>query len=147
MSEPLRDPDEAAQDAAWREIIANFGERVQLAEDEAGPVETPARFDDDVDESFAPDEDDYETYDDEERFVAPRPSLPRPTPDRFLAWLGVLGAPVAAVLLFVAHVSFGWWIPTWVVDGLVIAFLAGFGYLVLAMPREPREPWDDGARL
>lgn len=147
VSEPLGDPDEAAQEAAWREIIANFGDRAELPEDEIAPAETAARFEDDVDESFERDGDDYETYEDEERFVAPRPSLPRTTPGRFLAWLGALGAPVAAVLLFVVHVSFGWWIPTWVIDGLVIAFLAGFGYLVLAMPREPRDPWDDGARL
>ena len=30
---------------------------------------------------------------------------------------------------------------------LVGAFLGGFGYLVAQMPRGPRDPFDDGARL
>lgn len=146
----MSDPDKAAQDAAWQEIVANFGDRAELPEDEtsqAQPV-TPLfdpLFDDDIDESFEPDE---EMYDDvHDRFVAPQPSLPLPTPDRLLAWLGVLGAPVLAVVLFVLHVSLDWWIPNWVVDFLILAFLVGFGYLVFHMPREPRDPWDDGARL
>jgi len=146
----VSDPDKAAQDAAWREIVENFGDRAELA-DQAETVDESVAFGDDVDESFAPDTDVYdETYEDayeHDAFVAPRPSLPRTTPERFLAWLGVLGAPVVALLLFVGRASFGWWIPTWVVDLLVLAFLVGFGYLVLAMPREPRDPWDDGARL
>jgi hypothetical protein len=31
--------------------------------------------------------------------------------------------------------------------GLVAAFVGGFGYLVYTMPREPRDPWDDGAQV
>lgn len=148
MSESARDPDETAQDAAWREIIENFGERVELNDDESAPDEpAAASFDDDVDESFTPDDEAYDDIYEHDGFVPPRPSLPRTTPERFVAWLGLLGSLVAAVLLFIAHVSFGWWIPNWVVVLLAVAFLAGFGYLVFAMPREPREPWDDGARL
>ena len=150
MSEPVSDPNEAAQDAAWREIVENFGERAELPEQP--PLEdvedVVVRFDDDVDESFTPDVyDDVYDIDEHDRFIAPRPALPRTTPERFLAWLGLLGAPVGAVLLFIAHVSLHWWIPGWVVAGLALAFLCGFGYLVFSMPREPRDPWDDGARL
>lgn len=147
MTEPASDPNETAQEAAWREIVENFGDRVELADQP--PVEdVVVPFGDDVDESFAPDTyDDVYDVDEHDGFIAPRPTLPRTTPDRFLAWLGLLGAPVVAVLLFIAHVSFHWWIPGWVVVGLALAFLVGFGYLVFAMPREPREPWDDGARL
>ena len=140
----MSDPDKAAQDAAWQEIVANFGERAELPEDELTLPEP--FFGDDVDEPFEPDPEMYdEDYDD--GFVAPDPTLPRTTPDRLFAWLGVLGAPVVALALFVLRATLGWWIPSWVVDFLVIAFLVGFGYLVFHMPREPRDPWDDGARL
>jgi hypothetical protein len=147
VSEPVSDPDKAAQDAAWQDIVAHFGDRAELADEElAVPEPVTPLFDDDVDEPFEPDPEMYdEEYDD--GFVAPRPVLPHIPPDRFLAWLGVLGAPVAAVTLFVLHATLGWWIPNWVVDFLVIGFLVGFGYLVFHMPREPRDPWDDGARL
>jgi hypothetical protein len=160
----VSDPDEAAQDAAWQEIVANFGERAELSDDDLAVPEAPDLthpvFGDDVDEPFAPDADAYSGEDysgdyggdysedyDEYEFVPPRPSLPHPSPDRLFAWLGVLGAPVVAVALFVLHATLGWYVPTWVVDLLVIAFLGGFGYLVFLMPREPRDPWDDGARL
>jgi hypothetical protein len=146
VSEPVSDPDKAAQDAAWQDIVAHFGERVELADEELAVAEPVVPlFDDDVDEPFAPDPEAYD--EDDDGFVAPRPTLPHVSPDRLLAWLGVLGAPVAAVVLFVLHATLGWWIPNWVVDLLVIGFLVGFGYLVFHMPREPRDPWDDGARL
>lgn len=143
----MSDPDKAAQDAAWQEIVANFGDRAALSDDDLGAPEMEPLFGDDVDERFDPDEDLYDDSYDHDAFVAPRPSLPRPSPDRLFAWLGVLGAPVLAIALFVLRATLGWWIPNWIVDLLVIAFLAGFGYLVFHMPREPRDPWDDGARL
>ncbi|WP_017933906.1 AtpZ/AtpI family protein [Nocardioides sp. Iso805N] len=147
MSEPVSDPDKAAQDAAWQEIVENFGDRVELSGDDlAQPEPVELLFDDDVDEPFDPDPEMYdEDYDD--GFVAPSPTLPRPSPDRLLAWIGVLGTPVAAIVLVVLHMTLGWWIPNWVVDFLILGFLVGFGYLVFHMPREPRDPWDDGARL
>ncbi len=145
----MSDPDKAAQEAAWREIVENFGERVELADQPE--IEDVIPFGDDIDETFVPDSDVYDDDDvdvyDHDRFVAPRPSLPRTTPERFVAWLGVLGAPVVAVLLFIARVSFDWWIPNWLVVLVALGFLLGFGYLVFSMPREPRDPWDDGARL
>jgi len=30
---------------------------------------------------------------------------------------------------------------------LAVAFIGGFGYLVMRMSDEPRDPWDDGAVL
>jgi hypothetical protein len=140
--------EDAAQDAAWQEIIANFGERAHLDDEDLDePVVIPEPyFDDDVDQPFEPDPDVY--LDEEDRFVPPEPGpMPRTTPDRLIAWLGLLGSPVAAIVLFVIHSTTGLYIPGWVIDILVVAFLAGFGYLVLHMPREPRDPWDDGARL
>ena len=52
-------------------------------------------------------------------------------------------APVLALLiaLFSIYVNplFGWLLVLW--------FVGGFLYLVLEMPRSPREPWDDGSRV
>jgi hypothetical protein len=81
---------------------------------------------------------------DDERFVPPEPPpLPRVAPDRMLAWVGVLGSPV--VLLACLLLSVG--IPALLGYALVAAFVGGFGYLVWTMPREPRDPWDDGAQV
>jgi hypothetical protein len=140
--------EEAAQDAAWQEIVANFGERAHLDDEDLDePVVIPEPyFGDDIDQPFEPDPDVY--LDDADRFVPPEPGpLPRVSPDRLVAWIGVLGAPVATIVLFVIHATTGLYIPGWAITVLVVAFLAGFGYLVLHMPREPRDPWDDGARL
>lgn len=148
MSDTGGPSEEAAQDAAWQEIVANFGERAQLDDQDLDePVVTPAPyFDDDIDQPFDPDPDVY--LDDEDRFVPPEPGpLPRTAPDRLVAWIGLFGAPVATIVLFVIHATTGLDVPGWVITVLVVAFLAGFGYLVLHMPREPRDPWDDGARL
>ncbi len=80
----------------------------------------------------------------EEGFVPPPPPpLPRVEPDRMIAWVGVLGSPV--VLLCALIFSIG--IPTWLGYLLVGAFVGGFLYLVVKMPREPRDPWDDGAQV
>jgi hypothetical protein len=38
-------------------------------------------------------------------------------------------------------------LPGAVTLGLVAAFCVGFCYLVLQMPREPRDPFDDGAQV
>lgn len=81
---------------------------------------------------------------DEDRFVPPDPpAVPRASPDRVLAWAGVLGSPL--VLLASLLLSFA--IPEWAAYLLVVGFVGGFVYLVARMPREPREPWDDGAQV
>ena len=79
-----------------------------------------------------------------ERFVPPPPPpLPR-VPERPVgSRLGVFVSPVllllAAVLRFPVPTVFAWL--------LVGGLLGGFGYLVAQMPRGPRDPFDDGARL
>ncbi|HWJ11251.1 MAG TPA: hypothetical protein VNS46_17860 [Nocardioides sp.] len=130
-------PDE---DAAWRAIVDNYGDRV--LEPDAEPTPAPGA---EPDLGTARDEEPEELrYDAEESFVPPAPPpLPRPPADRLLAWLGVFGSP--AVLLF--FVVTGIRMPQLLGWSLVAAFVVGFGYLVLRMPREPREPWDDGAVL
>lgn len=129
-------PDE---DAAWRAIVDNYGERV--LEPAAEPTPDP----DPVPPSQLRDEEPEELrYDADESFVPPAPPpLPRPPADRFLAWVGVFGSP--AVLLFFVVTGIG--MPHLLGWSLVGAFLVGFGYLVLRMPTDPRDPWDDGAVL
>jgi hypothetical protein len=126
-------PDE---DARWREIVDNYGERVELTDDEDEP-ERPDPF-----SAADPIAESTEEYAD--RFVPPPPPpIPRPTPRRLVAWSGLLGAP----LLLLASLVFGTGVPTLLSLALVAWFVGGFVYLVLEMPRGPRDPDDDGARL
>jgi TRAP-type C4-dicarboxylate transport system permease small subunit len=55
----------------------------------------------------------------------------------------VLGSPL--VLLASLLLSFS--IRGWVAYLLVAGFVGGFLYLVVQMPREPRDPGDDGAQV
>ncbi|WP_157537359.1 hypothetical protein [Nocardioides sp. Root190] len=132
------------QDAAWRAIVENYGESVLEPDPsldalpESTPVVKQVRPEprDEVPDELLPDPDDA--------FVPPTPPpLPRPPIDRLLAWLGVFGAP--AVLLFFVITGLG--MPQLVGWALVGWFLVGFGYLVMQMPSEPRDPWDNGAQL
>ena len=83
-------------------------------------------------------------WDDEGHFVPPPPPpLPVVDPPRRLAWAGLLGTPVVALLLVVLQVT----IPGWFAFFLVAAFVGGFGYLVATMRPRPPDDWsgDDGA--
>jgi len=164
------------EDAAWRAIVENYGERPRLSEPwnapPDGPVDValdgyrdapvsgpdlgpapvapstpaadpppgadptvpPAVFGRGHLEAAADDPQD------EDHFVPPPPPpLPRATPARRLAWLGLLVPPV----LMFAAVLFRWTPPGWLAFLLVVAFLGGFGFLVATMPRE--RDGDDGA--
>ena len=137
-----------SEDDAWRSIVEHYGDRYPIDPDEpplAAPAagtyaEPPAepRPDEVEPPEIAPGDGG------EERFVPPPPPpLPRVAPDRLLAWAGVFGAPV--VLL--AAVVFSVQLPAWLGYLLVAGFVGGFVYLVTRMPREPRDPADNGARL
>jgi hypothetical protein len=146
------EPDESsnATDAAWRSIVENYGERVEIDEPPAPPTSDTAApfggrfgdpsalagYDDVPDELDADDlEEGYEP--------PPPPPLPRLTPDRAVAWGGVFGSPVLLLLAMILSIS----IPTWLGYLLIVGFVGGFGYLVFQMPREPRDPGDDGAQI
>ncbi len=84
------------------------------------------------------------TWDDEGHFVPPvPPPLPSVEPRRRLAWIGLLGSPVAGLLLVLLQVA----IPGWLSAFLVCAFVGGFCYLVATMGKRPSDDWsgDDGA--
>lgn len=90
--------------------------------------------------------DDEASWDDEGHFVPPPPPpLPRVAPERRLAWAGLLGAPLVALLLIGAGIR----VSGWMAVLLVGAFIGGFGYLVATMGSGPPEDWsgDDGARI
>ena len=155
MSNTLPPPDddgpddsfsEVKEEAAWREIVANFGERPTLSTRDLGtPQVGPAAI---SPEQLEAEEAREAGHWDEGRFVPPEPPpLPKTTPLRRLAWLGALGAPVAGLVLFLLTSITSWWIPSWVTWVLIAAFLGGFGYLVATMSRDPRDPYDDGSRL
>lgn len=135
--EPLEpEPDPAADtDAAWRRIVENYGERPEL--DPQTEPDEPAYASYDAPEHEIPDAESVE-----DRFVPPpAPPVPRASTDRFLAYLGVFGAPAVLLLLVMLQIR----PPEWVLLGLVAAFVGGFCYLVFRLPRGPRDPGDDGA--
>jgi hypothetical protein len=143
-----RDSDEDA----WRTIVDNYGERVELdvepvAEQpaprvpaaeiwavEAGPPE----------DKTAERDAELDVDNDDERFVPPTPPpLPRLPPDRALAWSGLFGSPTVLLVCLVLGVH----LAPWLGYLLVAWFIGGFVYLVVQMPSGPSDPYDDGARL
>jgi hypothetical protein len=150
-----RDDPHPDEDAAWRDIVDNYGERAELDPDDELPeraVAAPeqpiglahvfgadsADADDDADED---DEDDDPTGPSSYR---PEPeAIPVPPFDRLLAWIGVFGSPTLLLIFLVLGLS----MPGWLGWLLVGGFVGGFVYLVMRMPGTPRDPWDDGARL
>ena len=122
------------EDAAWQQIVENYGERPDVSD---SPTEAPAA---EVPLVDPPEVFHLEVYD--ETFVPP-PLPPPPVikPERRAAWVGLVGCPVLLIVLSVVHYA----LPTVLTGGLVVAFLASFGYLVATM--EPHDPDDDGARL
>ena len=153
---PQKEQPEDPDLAAWDEIVANYGDRPELPADaegiapasESGPSYSIGfgEFEDDVDqEPEEPLEPAEERVDG--GFVPPQPEPLHLGLVRTTAWAGVLGAPVLALLATVVVTATDMAVPRWFAWALVVAFLGGFGYLVVTMPRDRDDPWDDGARL
>ena len=141
-----RDSDEDA----WRAIVENYGERVELDDEPAAgaPVQpaTEPRSEERLERLFRPLPQPPEPEDDvEDDFVPPTPPpLPKLPPDRFLAWSGLFGSPTVLLVCLVLGVH----LPPWLGYLLVASFIGGFVYLVVKMPKGTDiDPWDDGARL
>ncbi len=128
----------------WQQIIDNFGDRAVLEPgDEALTDPGPAK----ADRAAADDDEPAQARDQihlDDEFVPPTPPpIPRPPLDRLLAWLGVFGVPTLVLICIVLGIS----VPPWFGLLLAAGFVGGFGYLVVRMSDEPRDPWDDGAVL
>jgi hypothetical protein len=148
------------EDAAWRAIVANYGERPQMG-DTSGPSSAssvpeapptrpapdPGLFDRsylDAQEEAArvAGERAAERWADEGHYVPPEPPpVPRTTPARRLAWVGLFGAP----LVMLVAVALGRSFPDWVAMLLVVGFVGGFVFLVATMDRSGGDGSDDGA--
>jgi hypothetical protein len=157
---PHTDEPEDPDLAAWRDIVENYGDRAELPPDVASGVDTDDQaqgsvaesgpsysvrfgdFDDDVDEPFEASNDPLD-----DGFVPLDPEPLHLGLARTLAWTGVLGAPLLAVVATVVVTASSFAVPPWFGWLLVAAFLGGFGYLVVTMPKDRDDPWDDGARL
>lgn len=150
-----RDSDEDA----WRAIVENYGERIEL--DDESSVEPAAEPDEQqgydaaggglqrlfrpLPEPQAEIEDREDELDELDEFVPPTPPpLPKLSPDRLLAWLGLFGSPTILLVCLVLGIR----LVPWMGYLLVASFIGGFAYLVVKMPRTTDiDPWDDGARL
>ena len=137
---------------AWQAIVDNYGDRPEIDEPPAASPRTSdapfgGRFGDprmfvveDADDPYAGREADEV----EDGYVPPPPPpLPQVAPDRGLAWAGVFGSPVVLLLALIFSID----LPSLLGYALIAAFVGGFVYLVIKMPREPRDPWDDGAQV
>ena len=133
----------SAEDALWRSIVDNYGERPEIAEPqiEVPPsprdLTPPPPADGDTTEPSAATER-------EEHFVPPvPPPLPAPPPARLLAWVGLFGVPMVVLVALVAGIV----MPSWLGLILMVWFVGGFIFLVASMRQGPGEDYDDGARL
>jgi len=132
-----------SEEDAWRSIVENYGERADLEPPRPEP-EPQTATGPSYDPIFDPEDDELDEVEPEEGFVPPPPPpLPHPPPVRLAAWVGLFGSPAVLVLTLVLGIA----LPSWIGFLLVVAFLGGFGYLVVTMQRGPRDPGDDGARL
>ena len=159
------------EDAAWRAIVENYGARPELGVTGSAPVDPdpsptsppspsvepmetteptprpvePGLFDTSYLDAQAADNDRAAAaWAEEGHFVPPEPPpVPRTTPARRLAWIGLFGAPILMLLAVIGHLSY----PTWVSMGLVAAFVGGFVFLVATMERHDGDGWggDNGA--
>jgi hypothetical protein len=126
------------EDAAWQQIVDNYGDVPDLADLE--PDDAPAPPASAAPETEPPEPFRLELYD--EHFVPPPlPPPPVISVERRLAWVGLIASPILLVVFALVHYA----LPGPVTGLLVLAFLGSFGYLVATM--EPHDPDDDGARV
>jgi len=142
------------EEAAWRSIVENYGERASLGPLTVDPVplepppSTPPPIVPRADPRPGPGSDHRldrapeDPGDQHEHFVPPvPPPVPRATPARRLAWIGLFGPPIVMILA----VALGWTFPSILSFALVAAFVGGFVFLVATMPRDREDGGDDGA--
>ena len=146
----------SAEDAAWREIVDNYGDRPLLEDVPADRPDDPVEQVTDAVADEAPEDRNQLAAVEpelrsqprparepvEEHYVPPPPPpVPRAEPPRLLAWLGLFLAPSLVLVALVAQYP----VPSWAGLLLMVWFVGGFVYLVASMRSEPRDDDDDGA--
>jgi hypothetical protein len=129
----------SADEAAWRSIIDNYGDRPELADEPEVEVPPSPR-------GVFPEEEPppVELVETEGHYVPPPPPpIPRPDPPRLLAWLGLFGVPTFVLVSLVTHLN----LPSWLGLILMVWFVGGFVYLVATMRPGAGDDFDDGAVL
>ena len=133
--EPEPEP-EVDVDAAFAEIVAHWSPAEPEADPPpAAPSPVPSAGDPEaLRRLFRPawgDSLDSEaTWDDEGHFVPPPPPpLPTVEPRRRLAWGGLFGTPLLALVLIVLGLR----VADWILATMVAGFVGGFLYLVATM--------------
>ena len=141
MSTP-HDPDEeaprddvSAEDAAWRSIVDDCGDRPEIEDPEvAAPTQSPVHHDEVEPPSPVEPDDRYRP--------PPPPPLPCPAP------LGCSpGWACSACQTLRARAARGEIVPTWMGLVLMVWFVGGFVYLVASMRPGSGDDYDDGAVL
>jgi hypothetical protein len=132
--------DASAEDAAWRAIVANFGDRAELDEhndavDRRDQVPGSPRGLVQPTELVPEPEDHY--------VPPPPPPVPQAEPARMIAWVGLFGVPLAVLVAVLAGLP----VASWLGLILMVWFVGGFVYLVASMRPGPRDDNDDGAVL
>lgn len=121
LAGPGPDPDTAAEPAPERGADAGDPQTAKPARD------APERwYPAELDEHYEPPE---------------PPPIPRGDLVSRLAWSGVLGGPAMLMIAAVVHGA----LPSWMVVGALLSFVAGFATLVARMPAERPDDGDDGA--
>jgi hypothetical protein len=135
----------SADEAAWRSIIENYGERPDLADDEVEPRIPGSLRGAFPDEAPMGEPGRSELVEEpEDHYVPPTPPpLPRPEPPRLLAWLGLFGVPIFVLVCLLTRLD----LPTWMGLLLMVWFVGGFVYLVASMRPSAGDDYDDGAVL
>jgi hypothetical protein len=140
-----RAPDDvSAEDALWRAIVDNYGDRPELDEADRGAppsLRDPDRSLEPIDE--IPEEPEPAPEPEDHFVPPPPPPLPTPPPARLLAWVGLFGVPLFVLVALVA----GLVLPPWLGLVLMFWFVGGFVFLVASMRPGPGSDHDDGARL
>jgi hypothetical protein len=139
------------EDAIWRSIVDNYGERPTIEDEPETPVppslrdlDAPVGHADAVSPTDPAEDDAEDPVDHEEHYVPPPPPpLPRPAPPRLLAWVGLFGVPVFVLVALVLGVD----LPSWAGILLMAWFVGGFVYLVASMRPPSGDGYDDGAQV
>jgi hypothetical protein len=132
------------EEALWRSIIDNYGERPTIDEPEVVIEAPPSLRDLDAPAREDAEEPEVDDVDPEDHFVPPvPPPLPKPPPARLLAWTGLFGVPAFVLVALVAGLD----LAPWMGLILMVWFVGGFVFLVASMRPGPGDDYDDGARL